>query len=80
MSKKPKSSSHATRRSPVARHAHKVNRSLVFLDRTCYKRQAKHRRWESFPMVAVTIAGWIGKGFGTQSATWSEGYCEIMVG
>lgn len=55
MSKKPTSSQHARRRSPVARHAHKVNRSLVFSDRTGYKRKAKHKGLEPFPIVVVRV-------------------------
>jgi len=35
-------------RNPVAQHAHKFNRSLVFKDRAKYRRTAKHNGLEPF--------------------------------
>ena len=48
MSKKTKPPNDVQRLNPVARHAHKVNRSLAFQDRTRYRRVGKHKGVEPF--------------------------------
>jgi hypothetical protein len=55
MSGKSKSPPTGRLRSPVARHAHKVNRAIVFHDRTRYKRKAKHKNLEPFPMAVISV-------------------------
>lgn len=48
MAKKTKSPVYEVRRNPVAHHAHKVNKSTAFQDRTRYRRTAKHKGMEPF--------------------------------
>ncbi len=50
MGNKSRSSGCGGRKNPVARHAYKVNRSVVFKDRTQYRRKTKHKGLESFAM------------------------------
>jgi hypothetical protein len=41
------------RPNPVAKHAHKVNRAVVFLDRSRSTRKSKHKAREPFPLCGV---------------------------
>lgn len=41
-----------SRPNPVAKHAKKFNRSVVFADRKGYTRKTKHKAGEPFPMSA----------------------------
>ncbi|MCH9699560.1 MAG: hypothetical protein K0U68_15780 [Gammaproteobacteria bacterium] len=47
-------------RNPVAKHAHRFNRSTVFADKTRYSRKIKHKGQDPAP-VPVQVAG-IGTG------------------
>ena len=47
MSKKPKRDGRGAR-NPVAQHAYKFNRSVVFKDRAKYRRADKHKGLEPF--------------------------------
>ena len=38
-------------RNPVAQHAHKTNRAIVYKDRNRYRRVAKHKGLEPFASI-----------------------------
>ncbi len=44
------------RRNPVARHAARFQRAATFRDRTKYRRHAKHRGRESWPVCTADSA------------------------
>lgn len=41
------------RGNPVAKHARKLNRSVVFRDRNQYRRNVKHKLAEPFPILCL---------------------------
>lgn len=49
------------KRNPVAKYAAHVQRACVFRDRTKYRRRAKHKGHEPFPLIVVGSYQW--KGF-----------------
>ncbi|MGR8940724.1 MAG: DUF7230 family protein [Gammaproteobacteria bacterium] len=40
------------RLNPVAKHAHRFNKTQVFNDRSQYRRKAKHPKQEAFPSIS----------------------------
>lgn len=61
MAKKTQSRAGQARRNPVAQHAHKVNRSFAFEERNRYRRQAKHKVLEPFPISGCSNERKLGK-------------------
>jgi len=42
------------RQNPVAKFAHRLNKSQAFLDKTRYTRKLKHNKPEVFPIIPTT--------------------------
>jgi len=51
MSKKARPPKCPKQRNPVAQHAHKANRAIVYQDRTQYRRVGKHHKLEPFASI-----------------------------
>jgi hypothetical protein len=45
------------RSNPVAKHAHRFNKTQVFDDKSRYRRKAKHPTQEAFPKIFARIFG-----------------------
>jgi hypothetical protein len=45
------------RSNPVARHAHRFNKTQAFDDKSRYRRKAKHPKQEAFPNIHSRVFG-----------------------
>jgi len=61
MSKKKPAGVNPPPRNPVAKNAHRFNRSAVFADKTRYSRKIKHKGQDPVPMPVASV------GIGTRS-------------
>jgi|GEM_PF-727824 len=55
MSKKKSAFSRPLTRNPVAKNAHRFNRSVVFADKTGYSRKIKHKGQDPVPMPVASV-------------------------
>ncbi len=55
MSKKKSAGNKPPSRNPVAKHAHRFNRSAVFADKTRYSRKTKHKGQDPVPMPIAEV-------------------------